>query len=203
MKTTPPTAGSLGITLTAAQLLAGYSAKPANVPGWVFTAWHEATRKAFPITLELRGEAYDTAKAALAESWVRDTLPDLPAEMLNDWEPEVRSLFDRLARHGFTVISVDNGETHTKAMAGRPVSDHIVAETIACDEATIHVKRPDGQTVWLSLVLGNSPGEIVSDWSFKNSDGQDGNPVDPLQAVSNEHGEEWEGKDQPFCVSRY
>lgn len=214
MKPTLPTAGSLGITVTPAQLLAGYAHKPATVPGWLFNAFEDAARRAFSgfPAGSLTGEAYDVAKAAFAASWVRDTLPTLPAEMLNDWKPETRALLASLRAAGFTIAAGNNGEGKDFAPTdyalpedadGTKAEHAFLGELLACDEASLFVTHPAHEggkrRVWLFLVLGNSPGELVSDYGIPST----AEVAALLDTVTRAHGDSWEGREQPREVSRY
>jgi len=69
---------------------------------------------------------------------------------------------------------------------GGPKEDFI-EQLVACDEAKLYV-RVKGRVRWLYLVLGNSPGKIVSDYNC--------DPV--LDNVVDAHYDEWELKGQPL-----
>jgi hypothetical protein len=106
-------------------------------------------------------------------------------QRINDWKPEVRSLIKTLRKHGFTIESVDNGETRVNlATVGEA---EFLSEAVACDEATLFCVAPDGRRVALWLVFGNAPGELICDYSF----------VPGLGKVAEEHGEKWFGRPQP------
>lgn len=108
------------------------------------------------------------------------------AQRINDWKPEVSSLIQTLQKHGFTVESVDNGETRVNlATAGEA---EFLSEAVACDEATLVCVAPDGKRVGLFLVLGNAPGELVCDCTSHPD----------LDAATGEHGELWFGRPQPM-----
>lgn len=107
--------------------------------------------------------------------------------IINDWAPETRSLLGRLVDAGFKVVSGHNGEDKFRYDERRP--HDFVANLIACDESHLFVKSPAGKKIWLYLVLGNSPGEIVADCST----GED----EALESVLDKHADEWEGKPQP------
>jgi hypothetical protein len=108
---------------------------------------------------------------------------------INNWAPEVRSLVNRLSLAGFAITRACNGEdTYT----GTKVSE-IVECVTACDEGELYVTAPDGKCLWLMLVLGNSPGELVSDYSCHEA----------LEAVVTAHGDHWEGKPQPTKPCAY
>lgn len=105
--------------------------------------------------------------------------------IVNDWKPEVSSLVQTLREHGFAVESVDNGETRVNLAKVGEIK--FIDEAIACDEATLFCVAPDGKRVALFLVLGNSPGELVCDYSCNSG----------LDKVTEEHGKMWFGRPQP------
>jgi len=111
-------------------------------------------------------------------------------QKINDWRPEVRALIIRLLEHGVEILRGDNGEdefTFPNVSSVGP-RERFVENLVACDEARLFV-RVNNVHHWLYLVLGNSPGEIVSDYSV--------NPV--LDLVTEAHYAEWELKGQPMC----
>lgn len=119
---------------------------------------------------------------------------DRAKKMLNNWTPEVSSLIATLKRHKFTIVKGDNGEEAFK-LADMSMKKFI-ENLIACDEAHLYVKGPGSdKTRWLYLVLGNSPGELVSDYSIPNDVADPA--VDPMEAVLDEHSKRWEGRKQP------
>lgn len=130
---------------------------------------------------------------------------DRANEMLNDWNPETASLLASLIEHGFRVWAGSNGEESFRR-------DKFATETafldelLACDEAWLYVTRnakresvkTPGKMVFreygLFLVLGNSPGELVSDWGIP-ADADDANA---LELAVHKHSDEWDGKTQPL-----
>ncbi len=119
-------------------------------------------------------------------------------ELINDWRPETRSLLHRLVAAGCTLIGCNNGEdvcyaSEAVANAKKPnvkrCKDEadFISELTATDEAELVVKTPEGKARTLYLVLGNNPGELVSDYHVP--------PV--LDSVTEAHGKEWERKGQP------
>lgn len=108
---------------------------------------------------------------------------------VNNWRPEVGSLLKRLVNAGITIIHATNGEdlTYPKGPSLVPLVDTLTAT----DEGAVRVKLPDGEFRSLFLVLGNSPGELVSDYGV--------HPL--LDTVTEAHFAEWDGKAQPtkFC----
>lgn len=118
-------------------------------------------------------------------------------ETINNWKPEVRSLLKTLVAHGCEIISSNNGEDRMQ-FKGRMADfiDHL----IACDEAHLTVKAPDGKNRTLFLVLGNSPGELVSDYTMP-ADSKFGEDV--IDKVTEAHGAAWEGRAQPKLRGAY
>ena len=113
---------------------------------------------------------------------------------VNNWRPEVGSLLCSLKKACFTITGANNGEDEYTGADYRKLVDCLTA----CDEGYIYATAPDGKKVWLNLVLGNSPGELVSDYSCH----------DGLDAVTDAHGEKWEGRAQPtkpckFALERH
>lgn len=117
--------------------------------------------------------------------------------MLNNFKPETRSLINRLTKAGFTIVSGNNGEESFKFTGD---VDAFLSELLACDEATLRVIAPGtpfktnpetGKSfqpkLTLFLVLGNSPGELVCDYTV--------HPL--LDEVTEAHASEWDGKPQP------
>jgi hypothetical protein len=110
---------------------------------------------------------------------------------INDWKPETKSLIETLQNHGLTIVSVDNGENET--VFSEVTLDTFVEDTMACDEANLYVLAPDGKRKRLYLVYGNSPGELVCDYTVCNE----------IDAATNEHFKKWNGVTQPRCPSPY
>jgi hypothetical protein len=106
---------------------------------------------------------------------------------INDWSPEVTSLLKRLVSAGFILVKGHNGEDAIE----RPFSlDALVANLTACDEAHLFIRIPDVGKAHLFLVLGNSPGELVCDYSPDD--------CEVLDAVLEAHYDAWCGKQQPM-----
>jgi hypothetical protein len=115
---------------------------------------------------------------------------------INDWKPETRSLLKDLQDAGFELIEGNNGEYEFK-FDGK--INKFIDDLIACDESHLYVKKDD-QKYWLYLVLGNSPGEIVSDHSIpKDCENID---TDPLSVVTMVHYEKWEDRKQPKTIRK-
>ena len=111
--------------------------------------------------------------------------------IINDWKPETQGLIQTLFKHGLTIESVDNGEEETNF---NEVSlDTFIEETMACDEAHLYVRTPDDKSKVLYLVYGNNPGELVADYSV----------CPEIDAATDEHYKNWEGKKQPTKEQNY
>lgn len=108
--------------------------------------------------------------------------------MINNWTPETASLIATLKRHGFEIVRGSNGEERFTLQPGRDGMKKFIENLIACDEARMWVKDPqDGKERCLFLVLGNSPGELVCDYSVS----------DRLDKATEEHYDRWESRKQP------
>lgn len=111
-------------------------------------------------------------------------------ELLNDWRPEVTSLLKRMLAAGFTLDLVGDGESPE---VKNPTLEQTVAMVTGVDEAFIYVTPPKSKkSRWVYLVLGNSPGELVSDYTCD----------DEIDAVSSAHYNEWEKKPQPKATAK-
>lgn len=106
-------------------------------------------------------------------------------QTINDWEPEVRSLLEALIAANCVLVSGDNGEDKFVYKDGELAA--FIEELIACDEAHLYVLTPGGKERWLYLVLGNSPGELVSDYTVDAT----------IDKVSSAESDKWSGKAQP------
>ena len=104
---------------------------------------------------------------------------------VNDWVPETKSLLQTLQKHRLTILSVDNGENQVNFID--VTLNEFINETMACDEAWLKVEAPDGKKKTLYLVYGNSPGELVCDYTV----------CPEIDAATDEHYEAWEGRKQP------
>jgi hypothetical protein len=73
---------------------------------------------------------------------------------------ELRSLLRTLTKHGFSPVSVDDGEERCATLTNAAAVD--VMDSV--DESTLYVRRGDAsRTYALFIVLGNDPGEAVCD----------------------------------------
>lgn len=108
--------------------------------------------------------------------------------MQKDYRPELVSLFEILAKHGFIIHAVDNGEFQVLRDSQEDFDSVAVEEALACDECTVqvaHSSTPQRRQL-LYLVFGNEPGVLVCDYSCS----------DLLSAAVNEHSDLWEGTHQ-------
>ena len=104
---------------------------------------------------------------------------------MKDFTPETRSLIDALKAAGFTIVKADNGQDVVYATEG---IDLIVATLNSVDESHLYIQTCDGQMLWLYLVYGNNPGELVCDYVL--------NPE--LDKVVEAHAAQWAGRPQPM-----
>ena len=118
-------------------------------------------------------------------------------KLINDWDPEVRSLLVALIAAGFIITKTDNGEDTVK----HPDLETAIKELTACDEGHLYIKRPlDDKSFWLFLVLGNDPGELVSDYGCpikESCSSTRWQSFETMEAVLDLHSDSWEGKAQP------
>ena len=114
------------------------------------------------------------------------------SEIINDWKPETRSLFLRLLAAGVEIVETDNGEDREKFKNIEQAIEHITAT----DEGHVYVIVPETKTKqWISLIYGNSPGELASEYSGPAA--WISNPEFSLNKVTKAHHEEWSLKGQP------
>lgn len=106
-------------------------------------------------------------------------------QTLNNWKPEVGSLLHKLTKAGCKLIAGNNGDEDFKAEDMTLAK--FIENLIACDEAHLYVQTPAGKRRWVYLVLGNSPGELVCDYTCD----------DVLDAVTDAHYTQWESRKQP------
>lgn len=107
---------------------------------------------------------------------------------INDWKPEVSSLLRTFKKHGIEPVQCDDGAV-TKLVPGK--RNESIEELFACDDVALHVRTPNSPKLrWVYLVYGNSPGELVCDYT-----------VDPaLDAATSEHYNKWSERKQPTRV---
>lgn len=107
----------------------------------------------------------------------------------NDFRPEARSLLQFLALAGIAIIAANNGgdEDFRPGEPGMNTEAQFLEELCAADEARLYVRLPGSHTIrFLYLVFGNSPGELVADYSAQPA----------LEAVCTMHSNAWEGTEQ-------
>lgn len=107
---------------------------------------------------------------------------------INDFRPEVRSLLNRLIKAGAILTQADDGVEEEAHDVDHDDLDSAVDVLTSVDESVLHgVLGAKG--FWLQLVLGNEPGELVSNYT-----------LDPtIEAVVDAHASAWETKGQPKC----
>lgn len=106
-------------------------------------------------------------------------------ETIRDYRPEVTSLLNRILAAGWTIVSTDDNGDIQPFTTVEAATDHITS----VDEGYINLRRPDGKYIWVFIVFGNSPGELICDYSTPAGE--------TFDSISRAHCEEWEGKDQP------
>jgi hypothetical protein len=107
--------------------------------------------------------------------------------VINDFTPETKSLIKALTAAGFIITGGNNGEERFDF--GTDLAKFL-DNLLATDETRLYVESPKGKKLSLFLVLGNSPGELVADYSICGD-------VDELEAVTQAHYDKWEGRKQP------
>jgi phosphosulfolactate phosphohydrolase-like enzyme len=105
----------------------------------------------------------------------------------NDYKPETTDLVESLLKAGFTIRKVSDGEEVMPFLDVRQV----VATVNSVDESHLYVSDPLGNKATLFIVLGNSPGELVADYSQNEA----------LESVIHDVSKRWEGKPQPTSES--
>lgn len=101
-----------------------------------------------------------------------------------DWDKVISSLFHNLKKAGFTPFEVNNGDEDEPT----PTWEEALYEAGASDEASVYLKHPDTEKlIWVYLVLGNDPEELVADYSC----------FDPIEAPLAAFCAVWEGKKCP------
>jgi len=122
---------------------------------------------------------------------------EFAANIVNDWNPEFRSLVTTLKRRGFIIVSADNGEG--KVTYGAVPFVRFCNEALATDECTLVVRHPKHtHNTSLYLILGNSPGEIVSDYTIPSTEVV----AEELDEACDEHYTKWSDRPQPRRFAR-
>jgi hypothetical protein len=113
-------------------------------------------------------------------------------EIINDFRPEIRSLLKAFTDAGFALDSGNNGEYEFKFSGN---FRKFVDDLDATDESHLRVSK-GGKSTWLFLVLGNSPGELVSDYGYLvGADVAEFNSA--VDAIVDAHYEKWQSRGQP------
>ena len=76
---------------------------------------------------------------------------------------ETVDLLKSLKSAGYRVTSVDNG-------GGKVRTENLeeqLDECLAADQANVYFEDPQKNRLWLWIVLGNNPGEFLSDFADK------------------------------------
>lgn len=120
--------------------------------------------------------------------------------MLNNWKPETKAVLDRFLAAGWKIEwTMDGDQEKTKFTTLEAAIEHVTS----CDEGWVRVTK-DGNGSTLCLVFGNSPGELVSDYTYPGEKGtyepRKGTEAwkEELDLITTAHSQEWEGKDQPL-----
>lgn len=101
-----------------------------------------------------------------------------PGLQNHPYKREVSSMLTTLRKYGIKVKSVNDGEM-TISVNAVPALHTI----LSVDECYVYVTCPDtDERKWLRVLLGNSPGDLVCDYSA-------GSPV--LDAAMQEHYDRW------------
>jgi hypothetical protein len=110
-------------------------------------------------------------------------------KLMRNYLPEIESLLSSLISAGFKLRAVDNGDNLSpdgwEYGKGQADFARLLEQT---DDSKLLVESPHGRNLVLWIVLGNDPGEMVSD---SHSDPE-------LDKVIEAHEEKWEGQRQPM-----
>lgn len=83
-----------------------------------------------------------------------------------NWKPVVASFLLHMQERGFIAAAVDNGDGYTPA----DCLANTINEASATDEANIRFKAVDGVSFTAFIVLGNSPHELVADFTYRDTE---------------------------------
>jgi hypothetical protein len=100
-----------------------------------------------------------------------------------NWAKPIRSYLNIADLNGLTCTAVDNGNgwVTTKTINGA------VNEATACDEAQLSFVDPEGKRLWVLMVLGNEPEELICDYTVN----------DTLERTWETYHAKWRGKSCP------
>lgn len=113
-------------------------------------------------------------------------------EQVNDFKPECRDLIKRLQAADFMILGGHNGEDRCK-WTGDQLIESFLDELLACDECNLYVQR-SAKKYTLFLVLGNSPGELVCDYTAGS---------EALDQLTMAHFDEWTQYQQPKALQHF
>lgn len=104
-------------------------------------------------------------------------------KLINDWEQVVLTLITQLTKDGFECYQADNCEDEPLVTNN---STKLADKVCECDEGWLYIRKGDF-TARLYIVLGNSPSEIVSDYSYRRD-----SDLTELEASLTAFSEYWE-----------
>lgn len=107
--------------------------------------------------------------------------------MKNNWKPVIQSFIFSMIKAGFRPSVTDNGDGDVST----PTIQAMVEEINATDESHA-VFTKDGAKYCAFIVLGNSPHELVCDYTYRESEG-----AKQFDSAIIAWSESWEGKDCP------
>lgn len=114
-------------------------------------------------------------------------------EQVNDFKPECRALISRLQAADFVILGGHNGEDRCKWDSKPDTFEAFLDELLACDECNLYVQR-SAKKYTLFLVLGNSPGELVCDYTAGSQ---------ALDDLTMAHFDEWTAYQQPKALQHF
>lgn len=97
--------------------------------------------------------------------------------------PETLSLLNLLLAAGFEIKKTSNGEDEKEFSSIKSAAKHLQEG----DDGFLMVVNPHGAAKTLYLLYGNSPGELVADYTIDEG----------LDHITSLHFSKWEGKEQP------
>jgi hypothetical protein len=111
--------------------------------------------------------------------------------MSHPYAKETRAFLVRAAKSGFTAVEVD---TDPWAMPGEYVEpvktiDEAVEHILSVDEANVRFDRNGKYAITARIILGNDPGDLVADFSWKEGDEEN---HDAFNKLNIDHSEKFE-----------